>query len=157
MLDWDCICEYATDQNVNSFHSERIETISSISRTWTSYILSQNSTKKCLTDYVPLKTTSRFFLPTYKIHSFQISTLKLNFQAYATKRGNYVWWTKTVFCLICFCEDKKKIMLFLGQKYDHLRLQYFKLKLESSGNDSILRAEASFSWSSSQDTVSFHN
>ena len=39
----------------------------------------------------------------------------------------------------------KKIMLFLGQKYDHPRLQYFKLKLESSGNDSILRAEASFS------------
>lgn len=39
----------------------------------------------------------------------------------------------------------KKIVLFLGQKYDHPRLQYFKLKLESSGNDSILRAEASFS------------
>ena len=38
-------------------------------------------------------------------------------------------------------------MLFLGQKYDHPRLQYFKLKLESSGHDSILRAEASFSWS----------
>jgi len=37
------------------------------------------------------------------------------------------------------------MMLFLGQKYDHPRLQYFKLKLESSGNDSILRAEASFS------------
>ena len=113
--------------------------------------------KKCLTDYVPLKTTRRVFLPTYKIHSFQISTLKLNFQAFAAKRGNYVWWTKTVFCLICFREDKKKIMLFLGQKYDHPRLQYFKLKLESSGNDSILRAEASFSWSSSQDTVSFLN
>ena len=104
-----------------------------------------------------IKNYEQIFLPTYKIHSFQISTLKLNFQAYATKRGNYVWWTKTVFCLICFCEDKKKIMLFLGQKYDHPRLQYFKLKLESSGNDSILRAEASFSWSSSQDTVSFHN
>ena len=94
-----------------------------------------------------IKNYEQIFLPTYKIHAFQISTLKLNFQAYATKRGNYVWWTKTVFCLICFCEDKKKIMLFLGQKYDHPRLQYFKLKLESSGNDSILRAEASFSWS----------
>lgn len=68
--------------------------------------------KKCLTDYVPLKTTSRFFLPTHKIYSFQISTLKLNFQAYATKRGNYVWWTKTVFCLICFREDKKKLCYF---------------------------------------------
>ena len=85
-----------------------------------------------------------FFLPTYKIHSFQISTLKINFQAFAAKRGNYVWWTKYVSCLICFHENKK-IKLFLGQKYDHPRLQYFKLKLESSGNDSILRAEASFS------------
>ena len=95
---------------------------------------------------MPLKTTRRVFLPTYKIHSFQIATLKLNFQAFAAKRGNYVWWTKYVSCLICFHENKK-IKLFLGQKYDHPRLQYFKLKLESSGNDSILRTETSFSWS----------
>ena len=37
-----------------------------------------------------IKNYEQIFLPTYKIHSFQISTLKLNFQAYATKRGNYV-------------------------------------------------------------------
>lgn len=52
---------------------------------------------------------------------------------------------KPSFVSFAFVRIKKKIMLFLGQKYDHPRLQYFKLKLESSGNDSILRAEASFS------------
>ena len=90
--------------------------------------------KKCSTDYVPLKTSWTFFLPTYRIRSFQISTLKLNFQSFATPRDHQEA-NKSGNCLLSFLLSwgwKKNTYVIFRSEIRSSEITVFKLKLEWS-------------------------
>ena len=92
--------------------------------------------KKCSTDYVPLKTSWTFFLPTYRIRSFQISTLKLNFQSFATPRDHQEakksGGQKLSFVPLAFVRMKKNTYVIFRSEIRSSEITVFKIKLEWS-------------------------